>query len=456
MPGFNRRSKPLKGAVSLTDISNFSLANPADDDLIAYDLGTGLWVNTKSLTGDYTISGSLTVNNIVLSAGITAGSDIAATGDLDIGGNGEIDGTLVVGGALTADSLAVTASATIGTTLGVTGTLTGSAFSFSGNGTVGGTLGVTGAITATGGLVIGDLSPSGDLVVGGNAEIAGVLTAADDLNVLGNLSGTSISGTSLSTGGNLSVSGSIQGARFSIARTAPDIIWQNTTDDETVLFRGAYNAGAGQVETDMLKLTPNVGADFSGLIRIPGETGFGIQVGSTPTYPWHDLIGQIFVEIGGATAPPFEQILSTGFFAHNFDVNDEVWVKYHIPHDYVPGSDIYLHAHWMPDGTDTNDVVWEFEYAYAHGHDQAAFPLGSTTTVTATQTVGGTQYQHYVTETAAQTITMEADGILFVKVTRITNGGTDNSDEIYLLLADVHYQSTDVGTKNKSPNFYET
>ena len=73
----------------------------------------------------------------------------------------------------------------------------------------------------------------------------------------------------------------------------------------------------------------------------------------------------------------------------------------------------------MPDGTNTATVRWEYTYAYAHGHNQAAYNLTGTT-VTADQTVGGTQYQHYVTESAALTIDMEPDGILEVRVRRVT------------------------------------
>jgi hypothetical protein len=71
------------------------------------------------------------------------------------------------------------------------------------------------------------------------------------------------------------------------------------------------------------------------------------------------------------------------------------------------------------------------------------------------QTVGGTQYQHYITESDAQSGTsMEPDGIIYMKISRITNGGTDNANDIFVLQMDVHYQSTNMATKNRAPNFY--
>lgn len=169
---------------------------------------------------------------------------------------------------------------------------------------------------------------------------------------------------------------------------------------------------------------------------------------------WRDITSETKVRGVGATDPTWAQIGATVYFAYKFAVNDVVWMNFHIPHDYIKGTDIYLHAHWLPDGTNANSVKWQFQYAYAHGHDQAAFNLTGTI-ITAEQTVGGTQYQHYVTETAAITIAdMEPDGIIMVNITRITNGGTDNTDGIFLLTSDVHYESNNRGTLNRAPDFY--
>ena len=181
----------------------------------------------------------------------------------------------------------------------------------------------------------------------------------------------------------------------------------------------------------------------------------GIKVGTDANngYPWHDITSEVKARGVGATDPAWEQINSTVFYAYNFAVNDQVWHSFHIPHDYVQGTDVYIHSHWMPDGTNTATVRWEYTYAYAHGHNQAAYNLTGTT-VTADQTVGGTQYQHYVTESAALSIDMEPDGILEVRVRRVTNGAVDNTDGIFLLTSDVHYQSTDIGTASRAPDFY--
>ena len=171
---------------------------------------------------------------------------------------------------------------------------------------------------------------------------------------------------------------------------------------------------------------------------------------------FRDITSEVKARGTGPSDPSWSVINGTAFSAYKFGVGDKVWMSFHIPHDYIEGTELYFHSHWLPDGTDTDSVKWQFTYAYAKGHDQAAFDLGSPTVVSAEQTVGGTQYQHYVTETVAQTIAgCEPDGIIEVAVERITNGGTDNSDDIFLLTADIHYESNNHATVNRAPNFYE-
>jgi hypothetical protein len=128
-----------------------------------------------------------------------------------------------------------------------------------------------------------------------------------------------------------------------------------------------------------------------------------------------------------------------------------------MPHDYVPGTDIYFHAHWSnaTASPSTNPVVWAFEYIAAKGFNQAAFPASSTVTVQ--QNGSGTQYQHMIAETAAVTISgLEVDSLVMVRIFRdpATYVADTNPNDVFLLQADIHYQSTNVATKQKSPDFY--
>lgn len=183
----------------------------------------------------------------------------------------------------------------------------------------------------------------------------------------------------------------------------------------------------------------------------------GLKIGSTAVgdFGWRDITGQIIAKGGGPTNPPWEQIGTTVFFGYNFAVLDEVWIGFHIPHDYVPGTDVYFHVHFTTDGTNTNDVKFQWDYVYADGFGNGTFNFASPSQATATQTPSGTLYDHYVSESVAQTIPgLEVDGFIYARMIRIANGGTDNTDGVFVVTTDVHYQSNNLATKNKAPNFY--
>lgn len=186
-------------------------------------------------------------------------------------------------------------------------------------------------------------------------------------------------------------------------------------------------------------------------------SGEGDKIGTVGdnAFGWRDITGAIEVRGIGATSPTFNLVSGSIFRAYQFDVNDEVWILFHIPHDYVPGTDIYFHAHWLANGTNVQPVKWEWTFVYADGFGNGNLPVAAPTTVTAEEAATGTAHDHMVTESAATTVAgMEVDGVIYSRVRRITNGATDNTDGIFLLTTDIHYQSTNLATKNKAPNFY--
>ena len=201
---------------------------------------------------------------------------------------------------------------------------------------------------------------------------------------------------------------------------------------------------------------------FDDDLLLSPKSGYGIKFSEksiaatslSGEFGWRDITTQITVKGVGAADPSWAQIGSGPMYAFKFGLNDECWSAIHIPHDIVPGQPIFFHAHWLADGTDSNTVKWQWDYMYARGFGQDAYSVAGTT-ITAEQASAG-QYYHMVTETGGASITNldEPDGIIYVHLKRISNGGTDNTDGIFLLTQDVHYQSTNIGTINKSPVFY--
>jgi hypothetical protein len=199
------------------------------------------------------------------------------------------------------------------------------------------------------------------------------------------------------------------------------------------------------------------GVIYTDSVAIGNASGDGVKIGDATSndFGWRDIIGTVLTRGIGATDPDWAQVSSGPFYAYKFSLNDTCWMAYHVPHDIVPGSDFHLHVHWLPSGTDANTVKWSFAYTFAKGFDQEAFDTDGTT-VTAEEAGPGTAFQHMVTESAAITVAglTEPDGIIYVNITRVTNGGTDNTDDIFVLTADLHYQSTSMASSGKAPSFY--
>jgi len=172
---------------------------------------------------------------------------------------------------------------------------------------------------------------------------------------------------------------------------------------------------------------------------------------------WRDLVGQLTVRrAAGAGVPVWTQIGSTGFYFYKFAVDDDIQVTFHVDHDFAVGTSMFFHAHWFKDGTNVQPVKWQFKVAYAHGHQRGAFDFTSPTTDTVQVVPATDAYTHQISELAVgMDLSYEVDGLIHVNLKRITNGGTDNTDGIYLMTSDAHYQCDRYGTLNRSPDFYQ-
>ena len=193
----------------------------------------------------------------------------------------------------------------------------------------------------------------------------------------------------------------------------------------------------------------------SGDLILPKTSGKGIKVDTTtPTFGFRDIVGTPQEPTTGGGKPSFLQIAMSGVYTWKFTTADVQYYTWHIPHDYVPGSDIYFHTHWFSETTVANNTKWQFDYLYARGHNQSAYPT-TATSISVEQTDSTTAYQHMIAETTAQTIAnLEPDGVIICKVSRVTPSGTDVTVPVFVPVVDLHYQSTNMATKQKAPNFY--
>lgn len=207
--------------------------------------------------------------------------------------------------------------------------------------------------------------------------------------------------------------------------------------------------------------------DITSLV-LSKNSGVGIQVDpASPTFGWRDLIGAVIPKSTGVGAPTLDTITGN-LRGWRYSAGDDGDGGYHIPHDYVPGSDLYLHAHWTHNGTNiSGSFVINIYVTYAKGHQQASFSAEKMLTITdgSLTIVNTPALWHRIPEvqlstpggsaSLLDTDLIEVDGLIIVHydvatIPTITGG----SGEPFILTLDLHYQSSNLATKNKSPGFY--
>ena len=191
----------------------------------------------------------------------------------------------------------------------------------------------------------------------------------------------------------------------------------------------------------------------------PKDPATGIKVNlDAPAFGWRDLTSAIDVRGSGGNDPNFAVYTGTTLRAFQFSAStmNEVFFVFHVPHDWVPGTDLFFHAHWSNAAAapNTGNVVWSFDYSFAKGFGQEAFPAVQTASVIAASPA--VRYIHNVSETTAVSIPlMEVDGLILVRGYRDAANALDTcTDAVFLHTMDIHYQSTNMATINKAPSFY--
>lgn len=231
--------------------------------------------------------------------------------------------------------------------------------------------------------------------------------------------------------------------------------------DDTII--GGTTAAAGSFTT----LTASGLTSLSDNLVLPKTAGKGIQVDiATPTFTWRDLKGKVTQRNTGGSKPTHATYRDS-LAQYKFGVGKEEYFTYHIDHDHVPDSDIFLHVHWSNTGEFANGgtVTFEYEISYSKGFNQAAFGASVSTTFNGD---ASTQYKHIITEIQISAVSpdgnqldsndLEPDGIIEarIKVTSnditVSEGG--GAGDPFIHEVDIHYQSTGMGTKEKAPDFY--
>lgn len=217
----------------------------------------------------------------------------------------------------------------------------------------------------------------------------------------------------------------------------------------------------------------------SGLVLPSGAEGMKVGDEVANDWGWDDIIGLVLPDFGGANGPSTANFQDNGAGAvvrgFQYAVNDKLDTRYHIPHRYVPGSDLYVHPHWShnsgsatdlggppPGGTAaiSGNFVLDLAVSYAPRNTAAPFaqfspPIALQVAVNTLDITNYPQFCHVVSEIQLSapggagglldTDEIEVDGIIQITW---TYNGTLSSDP-FIETGDVHFRPLVGGTKNK-------
>lgn len=242
----------IDNGYEIDELHNVLISTPLDGDLLAYNATSSVWQNTKTLSGSYTITNTITATSASFLDYVQLGTSVsdeayfnaslktniqpAATNDVDLGGSFRYWRT---GYITTLSSSAVSSSVTIQTgevkaaSAIINGNLSSSATVFAagiqstGAGQFGGPVTVTGTVSSSLGF-----------------QTAGVSTFGNDVTINGTTTlknGAFVTGTLTVTGGAVTVFGTISGSSLlGIGSSITEILGTNVNgvgNDNTLQYK---------------------------------------------------------------------------------------------------------------------------------------------------------------------------------------------------------------------------
>lgn len=186
-------------------------------------------------------------------------------------------------------------------------------------------------------------------------------------------------------------------------------------------------------------------------------------------YGWRDLEGPINVPSSGANRPTLTTYVND-IEDYAFAAGDHYGpIKFHIPHDYKRGSDMFIHAHWSHNGTNiSGSLVLNYNFVYAKGHNQAQFGAAQKTiehTIGSLSIANTPARRHRIDEVPLTIIggsatlldpnDIEVDGLILMHfdtptIPTVTGGAL----KPFIHYVDIHYQADRFATRRRAPDFY--
>jgi hypothetical protein len=163
---------------------------------------------------------------------------------------------------------------------------------------------------------------------------------------------------------------------------------------------------------------------------------------------WHDITGVTRARTTGGAVPTLTQVGTSVFYAPLWQLNDEMWFEYHVPHDYIGSTSMYPHIHWFADGVDANTVKWELSYVTCKVG--TAFDPENPTVINIEEASDGQYIMMHSNNTGGfENALLEPDTVVWIRMKRVANGATDNTDGIFVTHVNLDYRSSGMPSRNQ-------
>ena len=189
-----------------------------------------------------------------------------------------------------------------------------------------------------------------------------------------------------------------------------------------------------------------------GQLVVDKAKGHGIKCDvDKPTYSWVDQLGIIQIKTTGVGSPQLAEFRGGQVRRFAYAAGDDGDGEFHIPHDWAPGTDIFLHMHWGHNGTAiSGSLVVDFYLTYGRGHNQEAFgaEINPQLTVSTPDIATVPRWRHRIDEfqlsakspsaTQFDTDNLEPDGLILfhwdvTTIPTITGGSPNKPFLLYML-----------------------
>lgn len=183
-----------------------------------------------------------------------------------------------------------------------------------------------------------------------------------------------------------------------------------------------------------------LGADGIPHIEITDRTPFRLL---TPA--WDDLrFPAAGINPPGAGSDPARNT-STGLLEFSASATNTIAFQVQMPHAWKEGSAVEAHVHWMPNNTNTGNVLWRLQYKVV-GID-SVLPADYTT-LNVLDAGAGVANTHQLAELGEIALTGQTlSCMILCLLSRVGGDGTDTYNDVAQLLeVDFHYQVDGFGS----------